>query len=59
MQTVTERSAQLQKLTKREIAQIHIDQGGQMTLNTYLTWLKEELVDSVIQYERYKKLITP
>lgn len=30
-----------------------------MTLNTYLTWLKEELVDSVIQYERYKKLITP
>lgn len=42
---------QLDKMTKRQLAEMHVANGGLMGLATYLKWSKDELVNTVLQDE--------
>lgn len=42
---------ELNKMTKRTLAEMHVRNGGIMGLATYLKWTKDELVSTVLQDE--------
>jgi hypothetical protein len=42
-------AAELRKLSKYELARQHVLNGGIMGLNYYLTWKKDELVNTVLE----------
>lgn len=50
---MTHTPQQLEKMTKRELAEMHVRNGGLMGLSTYLKWTKDELVSTVLTDESY------
>ena len=50
-QTQATRLAQIQRTPKAQLARIHVANGGQMGLATYLKWRKDELVNIVAEDE--------
>ena len=45
------RIQQIEKTPKAELARMHVANGGQMGLATYLKWRKDELVRAVLEDE--------
>ena len=45
------RLLELNKLPKSALAQLHVQQGGQMGYATYLKWRKDELVNVILECE--------
>jgi len=46
---------ELRKLSKRQIAQMHIDNGGCMLLSEYMKWTKDELIAEVLEDQRVEQ----
>jgi hypothetical protein len=42
------RERELRKLSKQELAQMHINNGGLLRLSEYMKWTKDELVAEVL-----------
>jgi hypothetical protein len=40
---------ELRKLPKKQIAQMHIDNGGCMLMSEYMKWTKDELIAEVLE----------
>lgn len=51
--------AELSKMTKRQLAEMHVANGGLMGLSTYLKWTKDELISTILTDESYMGLETP
>lgn len=49
--TVAQRTKELNKLPKAQLAQMHADNGGLMGLATYMQWRKDELVTALLEDE--------
>lgn len=50
---MTHTAAQLAKMTKRQLAEMHVANGGLMGLATYLQWTKDELISTILTDESY------
>lgn len=48
---VSKRVAELSKMTKAQLAQMHVNYGGLMGFANYVKWSKDELVNTVLQDE--------
>ena len=46
---------ELRQLPKKQIAQMHIDNGGLMLLSEYMKWTKDELIAEVLEDQRVIK----
>ena len=45
------RAQERSKMTKSQLASMHVTNGGLMGLNTYLKWSKDELVNVILSDE--------
>lgn len=45
------RYQELNKLSKHQLAQMHVTRGGLMGLSTYLKWTKDEIIAEIMYHE--------
>ena len=45
------RLLELSKLSKLQLAALHVQQGGLMGVSTYMQWRKDELVNIILEIE--------
>ncbi len=50
----SDRIAQLYKMTKDQLARMHVANGGLMGYATYRKWTKDELVNAILEDESYE-----
>lgn len=51
MSLTDKRIREISRMTKRELAMLHVRNGGLMGLSVYLKWTKDELINAIISDE--------